>query len=188
MRTPGLLLAALLIAACGQDRNDTASAAPQAASAAPAAPAARAGTLVASDANGQPALVVQLDGGHVEVGLAGGERLVGEQKGDKRRWRRASDGRAVAEVKARDDDFKLRTPDGALLWKVKLSDDKIRISDNEENERPFVLKTRYDDKAKALAQDESELGEVRFYADRSKVKDGGGAERYAIDGARRSAA
>jgi len=153
---------------------------------APKAHPSKAGVLVVNDANGNAAYTLVLDGSHAEV-TVGAERYVGEQRGDKRRWRKA-DGSAFAEVKAKDDDFKLRTPDGALLWKVKLNDDKIKVSDNEGNVHPFVLKTGYEDKAKVLAQDESELGMVKFYGDRTKVKDLAGAERFSIDTRRRSAA
>ena len=75
-----------------------------------------------------------------------------------------------------------------LLWKVKLYEDKIKISDNEENQNPYTIKTGYPDKAKLEAADDSELGVVRFAEQRSKVKDAGGDERFVIDGGRRSAA
>jgi hypothetical protein len=159
---------------------------PASVSQAPAAPASQAGLLVVGDANGQALYTLTLDGSHAEVSV-GPQRYAGEQKGDKRRWRTA-DGSAFAEVKAKGDDFKLRTPDGALLWKVKLDDDKIKISDNEENRNPWVLKTRYEDKAKVLSPDEREIGTVRFQGERTKVKDASDAERYIIATQRRSAA
>ncbi len=175
---------AALLAGCGGAPSD----APKGASAAPSAHPSKAGVLVATDAQGQPAFTLTLDGSHAEVTTPDGARYVGEQKGDKRKWRRA-DGSAFAEVKAKgDDDFKLRTPDGALTWKVKLSGDKIKISDNEENQNPFVLKLGYEDKAKILAQDESEIGAVKFYGDKTKVKIGADVELFSIDTQRRSAA
>ena len=36
--------------------------------------------------------------------------------------------------------IKLRNPDGSLRWKVKVYPDKIKISDNEQNERPHLLR------------------------------------------------
>ncbi|PWT91897.1 MAG: hypothetical protein C5B54_04470 [Acidobacteria bacterium] len=75
----------------------------------------------------------------------------------------------IAEVKDGDDGFKLRTADGKLLWKVKFGDDKIKISDNEENNNPYELKPKGDDRVK-VEKNNSELGEVKFYKDRQKVK------------------
>lgn len=173
-----------LMAGCGGAPSD----APEAARAAPSAHPSKAGVLIATDANGQPAYTLTLDGSHAEVTTPDGARYVGEQKGDKRKWRRA-DGTAFAEVKAKgDDDFKLRTPDAVLLWKVKLTDDKIKVSDNEENQNPYVLKLGYEDKAKILAQDESEIGAVKFYGDKTKVKSASEVELFSIDTQRRTAA
>lgn len=171
---------AALLGACEQ------STAPASSSQAPTAHPSKAGVLIVNDANGQAAYTLTLDGSHAEV-TVGAERYVGEQKGDKRKWRSAN-GSAFAEVKAKDDDFKLRTPEGSLLWKVKLSDEKIKISDNEENANPFVLKTGYDDKAKMLAPDESDLGAVKFQGDKTKVKNASDEELFSIDTQRRSAA
>lgn len=180
------LLLAGLLAACSP--AEAPAPVDPALSAPPAAAPASAGALVVLGADGQPAWTLQLDGSHVEVARSGGERWVGEQRGDKRQWRRASDGAAVAEVKGKGEDFKLRTPDSVLLWKVKLYDDKIKISDNEENQNPYTIKTGYPDKAKLEAADDSELGVVRFSEQRSKVKDAAGNERFVVDGSRRSAA
>lgn len=175
---------AVLLVGCGGAPSD----APKGTSATPSAHPSKAGVLVATNAQGQPAYTLTLDGSHAEVTTPDGVRYVGEQKGDKRKWRRA-DGSAFAEVKAKgDDDFKLRTPDAVLLWKVKLTDDKIKVSDNEENRNPFVLKLGYEDKAKILAQDESEIGAVKFYGDKTKVKSSADAELFFIDTQRRSAA
>jgi len=186
MRIALVLTLAGLLAACGASEPPTA--VDPALQAAPVAAPASAGALVVLDHSGQPAWTLQLDGSHVEVAHSSGARWVGEQRGDKRHWRRAADGAAVAEVKGKGDDFKLRTPDSALLWKVKLYADKIKISNNEENLNPYTLKTGYPDKAKLEAADASAIGEVRFQEQRSKVKDAGGSERFRIDGGRRSAA
>lgn len=179
-----MLAFAVLLAGCGGSSSD----APGGANAKPSAHPSKAGVLVATDGQGTPAFTLTLDGSHAEVTTPDGARYVGEQKGDKRKWRRA-DGSAFAEVKAKgDDDFKLRTPDANLLWKVKLTPDKIKVSDNEENQNPYVLKLGYEDKAKILAQDESEIGAVKFYGDKTKVKDAADNELFSIDTQRRSAA
>ena len=102
---------------------------------------------------------------------AGGQTKVlrGElSKNDKRKYQLEGGGTAF-EVKPGDDGFKVRTPDGNLLWKVKITADKIKISNNEENTNPFVLAIKENDRIKVL-QNETELGEVKFYRDRQKVK------------------
>ena len=48
----------------------------------------------------------------------------------------------VAEIKYKEDGFKLKDNDGQLLWKIKYKDTKIKISDNEENENPFEIKKK----------------------------------------------
>ncbi|HSE97350.1 MAG TPA: hypothetical protein VLD57_03705 [Blastocatellia bacterium] len=78
-------------------------------------------------------------------------------------------GGVIAEIKSDADSFKLRMPDGRLLWKVKLSEDKIKISDNEEGNNPFVLEVKGQDRIKVM-KNEQEIGQVNFYADRSKIK------------------
>ena len=42
-------------------------------------------------------------------------------------------GPEVLEVKPGEGHFKVRKPDGVLLWKVKMDTNKIKVSDNEEN-------------------------------------------------------
>ena len=94
--------------------------------------------------------------------------FAGETKGDKRKYT-LEGGSQIAEVKAKDaDGFKVRTNDGKLLWKVKIAADKIKISDNEENQNAFEIKKK-DDGAK-IERNETKLGEVKFYKDRQKVK------------------
>jgi len=200
-----LLLSLVMLAAtgCAPSAPPPQSAAPAApatpaatATDAPAAPAPSAytleapttGTTIITAADGGAALTILIDGGKVEVSTAGGERYVGNADGEKRRYRRASNGEAAFEVKSSDKGFKLRAPDDKLLWKVKIDDDKIKVSDNEENKSPWVLKTKYEDKVKVLDPGEQEIGEVKFYADKVKVKDAGGTDRHTIDGGRRSAA
>jgi hypothetical protein len=87
---------------------------------------------------------------------------------DKRKYEWDDQGR-VAEVKPNDDGFKVRTPDGNLLWKVKISADKIKISNNEENNNPFELKWKEADRVK-VALGDTELGEMKYYSDRQKIK------------------
>ncbi|MGQ0800136.1 MAG: hypothetical protein ACT4NL_08510 [Pseudomarimonas sp.] len=186
------LFAAMLVGGCRESAPPAADSPPPATATASSTPMSatagnQAGTLIVTDTSGTAVWTLRVDGSHVEISGPDGARIVGERRGDKRRYRRESDGAALAEVKFSDSGFKLRSPDSQLLWKVKLSDDKIKVSDNEENQNPWVLKTGYDDKAKVLDPSESEIGAVRFQAERIKVKDAAGDERFLIDTTRRSA-
>lgn len=114
----------------------------------------------------------------IELGADGdGRLLVGRMHGGLRRYELQGNV-AVAEVKAGDDAFKVRTPDGKLLWKVKLKEEKIKISDNEENQRAYSLKL--DGEEVKIKDEENELGKAKFYTDREtvKVKNAAGAELF----------
>jgi hypothetical protein len=154
--------AVLLIAACGQRAEKTADAAPapRPAAAAPAqvAPA----SLIAVTTNdGERVIEVAPSGGDVTVTYDGGV-LHGRRKGEKRKYE-------SVEVKYGDDGgFKVRTLDGKLLWKVKVTPEKIKVSDNEENANPFELKIK-ERKVKVYAPGEKLLGEVRARVDHVEV-------------------
>ncbi|MCM2317253.1 MAG: hypothetical protein NDJ92_19070 [Thermoanaerobaculia bacterium] len=160
------------------------------ATAAAAVPAAS-GPLTLVSADGARTITITTDGSHVEVSVTGGARYIGDADGGKRRYRDAATGAAFVEVKSGDNNsFKVRTPDSKLLWKVKVDTDKIKVSDNEENQNPWVLKTKYDDKAKVLDPTEKEIGEVKYYRDsgKAKVKDASGAELQTSESGRMSPA
>ena len=92
------------------------------------------------------------------------------------------------EVKSNDNGFKLRTPDGTLLWKAKITDDKIKISDNEENENPFELKAREGNRTKVFGPDGNELGNVRFDGAKIEVENAAGQTLATIPASKPSAA
>ena len=108
-------------------------------------------------------------------------KLVGENRNGKRKY--ALDGGAVLyEVKPGDDDsFKLRAPDGALRWKVKVKPDKIKVSNNEQNENAFELKPKDADRVKVVAPGDRELGNVRYKQNRIEVENAGGREVFKTD-------
>lgn len=110
----------------------------------------------------------------------------GESKSPEKRKYAPEGGATAYEIKADADGFKLRTADGRLLWKVKFKDDKVKLSDNEEGLLPYQLKYR-GDKVK-IYDDETEIGAVKFYDDKSKVKDAANTERFAIKPVTRSGA
>jgi hypothetical protein len=202
MKTFTTTAALLLLVACSRGEEAPASdvgfsaqpraAAPAAATAttAQAAAPAAGGTITLVSADGAKTITVVSDGSRVEVSLSGGSRFIGERDGDKRRYRNAATGAAFCEVKISDTGFKVRTTDSKLLWKVKVDSDKIKVSDNEENRNPWVLKTKYDDKAKVLDPAEKELGEVKYYRDtgKAKVKDAAGSELHVSESGRMSPA
>ena len=64
------------------------------------------------------------------------------------------------EIKSNDNGFKLRTSDGTLLWKVRISEDKIKVSNNEENANAFELKAREGNRTKVFAPGDQELGDL----------------------------
>jgi hypothetical protein len=122
----------------------------------------------------------------VKITPEGGAPLQGELRDNGKRKYADAGGRVVAEVKSDADAFKVRTPDGKLLWKVKLADDKIKVSDNEENQNPYELKMK-EEKVK-IEENERSLGEVKFYPDKIKVKDASDKEMFETSSSRRSAA
>ncbi|HQP84619.1 MAG TPA: hypothetical protein PLL76_00055 [Thermoanaerobaculia bacterium] len=145
-------------------------------------------TVVVRSAGGSKSFTIVENGNAIEIVLPGGVRLLGEPAGEKRKYRRGAGGPPVCEVKPGDAGFKLRTTDGKLLWKVKLADDKIKVSDNEENANPYSIKTKYPDKAKVVDAAEKELAEVRFGPDKTKVKGADGAELWECRSPRRRTA
>ena len=145
-------------------------------------------TVVVRSSGGSKSITVVEKGSALEIVLPNGDRLVGDPKGDKRKYRRSSGGPQFLEVKAGDGGFKLRTTDGKLLWKVKIAEDKIKVSDNEENANPWSLKTKYEDKVKVVDAAEKEVAEVRFYPDKTKVKSAAGAELWECASPRRRSA
>jgi hypothetical protein len=180
MRRPRPHLLALALLAT------TAAAPARAVAAPPAAPDPN--TVVVRSAGGSKSFTVVEKGNALEVVLPNGDRLVGDPSGEKRKYRRASGGAQLFEVKAGDGGFKLRTADGKLLWKVKIAEDKIKVSDNEENQNPWSLKTKYEDKVKVVDASEKEVAEVRFYPDKTKVKSAAGVELWECSSPRRRSA
>lgn len=111
---------------------------------------------------------VKFDGTNTKLEY-GGKVLRGETEDGEKRKYSIEGGSQIAEVKTKDSDgFKVRSPDGKLLWKVKIAADKIKISDIEENQNAYELVKR-DDGAK-IEQNENKMGEVKFYPDRQKIK------------------
>lgn len=195
--TSSILLSTLiLLAACGQGSESEESAPAEsstpAQSAAGQSTAPVGGAIKIKRADGETITTVTLDGERVTITYADGSEqfeLKGNTKDSgKRKYEEA--GTVVAEVKPSDGGFKVRTPQGSLLWKVKISEEKIKISDNEENRNPWVLSSKHEHRVKILDPTENEIGAVKYYPDRSRVevKDTSNAELFKINTDRESPA
>lgn len=166
----------LLLASCGGERAEPVQAAepppaatPAAATAAAAPAPASASSLGSISEENGAVTISYMENGEVRE-LYGDPRTTGKRKYT------IGDGPVLYEVKPGDDGgFKLRNPDGSLRWKVKISDDKIKISDNEENRNPYELKVKDLNRVKVLGPGERELGNVRYAANRVEVENAGGS-------------
>jgi len=148
----------------------------------PAPPGAGATRTVAVEAGGKRVLEIGQQGETLTIAANdGADKLIGDRRdgggGAGKRKYRIDGGAIVAEVKMREEPpgqdggggFKLRTPDGKLLWKVKLGAEKIKISDDDELARPFVLSLKHANKVKVLDRDGHPLGEVVYQAAGGRV-------------------
>lgn len=81
-------------------------------------------------------------------------------KSDKKKYY-TSDGQVAYEIKYKADGFKLRTAASTLLWKVKLYNTKVKISDNEENLNPYEIKIT-DTYAAKLVKDDTVLARTGY--------------------------
>lgn len=182
------MVAALSLLDCSRSEADDPSkpfpgapapAASTSAAPAPAPTAAATGTVVVRS-GGADVLTINRSGEDVAISVAG-RTLSGEAK-DSGKRKYSADGGAVAwEIKPGDDGgFKLRTADGKLRWKVKISADKIKISDNEENANPFELKMRDGGRVKVVAPGDKELGNVRFEGSKIEVENAAGQKQFEV--------
>jgi hypothetical protein len=113
---------------------------------------------------------VKADEARIEFNSGGQTKVLrGDLKDTGKRKYELEGGGLVAEVKSDADSFKVRSPEGKLLWKVKLADDKIKISDNEEGNNAYVVESKSAGRTKVF-QNTQEIGKVNFYPDRGKVK------------------
>jgi hypothetical protein len=199
----------LLLGACGGEQAESETveaaassqpaAAASAASAPPASPAgqpaAAGAALIVRDAGGKELLNFREEDRETEISffengkkrtIWGGERTTGKRKYE------FAEGGVLFEVKPDSDSkgFKLRTPDGKLRWKVKVTDDKIKISDNEGNDNPFELKRREGDRVKVVAPGDKELGNVRFdrAAAKTEIETPAGTTKFSVAAPKPSAA
>jgi len=89
---------------------------------------------------------------------ANGKKYLHKSKPNKHKF--YTNGTMVYEVKFKESSFKLRDKNSNLLWKVKIYPDKIKISDNEENENAYIIKN-YPEKIK-IKRNDIELTQVKL--------------------------
>jgi hypothetical protein len=120
---------------------------------------APAGTTAITRTDGSTAVAVRdAGGGTLEIDVTANGRtqhLRGTSRDTGKRKYTLDNGPVFLEVKPHEEGFKVRDANGSLHWKVKIDGDKVKISDNEQNANPFVLKN-----GKVLDASEHELGRV----------------------------
>jgi hypothetical protein len=200
MRMPVKITALiLLLAACRGERVAREEAtppqetAPPAASAQTAAPQQRA--TVVRRADGSELVTFAEAEDVVDISfLEGGTKraLRGEERDSGKRKYQLDGGAVLFEIKPdKDSDgFKLRAPDGSLRWKVKITPEKIKISNNEQNANAFELKLREGDRVKVVAPGEKEVGNVRFdrAASKTEIENADRKTAFTVDSANPSGA
>ncbi|MEC5386186.1 hypothetical protein VVD49_10645 [Uliginosibacterium sp. H3] len=164
-----LALCAALLTLCACQKTEEPPAAVSTSTTQGTAPADDAKTLRFVDAAGTTQLTLNPSQMEARFGTGDQARTLRAESadGDKRKYVRTGEG-VVMEVKAGDDGFKLRSRDSHLLWKLKLKDKGIKISDNEENARPVALKIKGNDIE--ISDNDKPLGTVSFDGDKSRAK------------------
>lgn len=120
--------------------------------------------------DGKEAVQFKIRGDDIKIEfLSEGEQRVLRLKTDPRGKRKYSleGGQVAALVKAKDYGFKVFDTQDRLLWKVKIYEDKIKISDNEENKNPFELRVG---EGGLKVKGRVNIGKVNFYRDKGKIK------------------
>lgn len=81
-------------------------------------------------------------------------------------------------VKSEDGKHKVYAPNGALLLKIKIAPDKIKILQSEDDPEPWSVKSKSGSGDMKVKRSETELGKIAFHLEKSliKVKDTTGSE------------
>ena len=121
---------------------------------------------------------LKLQGEEAEIRV-GDTKLHGRaRKGEKRKYE--TNGDVTAEIKYSDDGFKLRSADGQLRWKVKIYDDKIKISNNEDGDNAYQVRESDADKVKVKLND-TEIGAARAKQEGVKISTEDGSVEFEIE-------
>lgn len=81
-------------------------------------------------------------------------------------------------IKSEDGKYKIYGPGGALILKIKIAPDKIKILQSEDDPQPWSVKSKRGSGDLKVKRSETELGKVAFHPEKSliKVKDTTGSE------------
>lgn len=81
-------------------------------------------------------------------------------------------------VKSEDGKHKVYAPNGALILKIKITPDKIKILRSEDDPEPWSIKSKSGSSDLKVKRSETELGKIVFHPEKSliKVKDMTGSE------------
>ena len=127
-----------------------------------------------TDVGGKLVGTIDLSGSNPKVKTEAGE-FQSKIKGEKRKY--SNEKGLVYAIKYKSDGFKLRTEAGQLIWKIKHSQEKIKVSDNEENLNPYEIKPKEKGRVK-LKRNGEELGSARLRAAENKIEVGAGPLSY----------
>jgi hypothetical protein len=85
-------------------------------------------------------------------------------------------GKNAFQLKIKDKSYKLYTPDGKLLFKVKRKEGKIKILRSEEDPSPWSLKPKEDKDSFKIKKGDKEIGKCTWHAEKKviRVKNTGG--------------
>jgi len=172
--------------------NPGTKAVPRAAALPAAAPSGTAAVAheITVQAKGQPWIQINARGETLTVVTESGS-LVGRPRDDgKRKYAPAEGGAVLIEVKPRAANeaeagelamgFKLRGPDGKLLWKVKAGPAKVKVAAGDEDGRAFVASAKDPTEVAVLAPDGLSIGRVRALPGTKELRgeDATGAELF----------
>ncbi|MFC1850016.1 hypothetical protein ACFL27_07485 [candidate division CSSED10-310 bacterium] len=74
------------------------------------------------------------------------------------------------DVKIKDDKYRIINADNSLRFKVKYSPDKIKVYRTEDDPQPWSIKLKDDKLRFKVKKGELELGQIKFYPEKSKLK------------------
>jgi len=111
---------------------------------------------------------IKIEGSTTKVEF-GSTSLEGEEKESGKRKYSGASGANTIEVKSEADEFKVRTADGKLLWKVKLQPEKIKIANSEEMNGAISVESKDAERLK-VSRGETEIGRVLLRGERGKIK------------------
>ena len=168
----GLVALSLPMSACSESSS----------SSAPAAAAGGASKVKVKDSEGTVLVEVKLDQARIKLEVGGGVVLKAKRdRPEKRKYKDAGD-QVRFVVKDKDAGFKVYDPLEVLVAKVKITPEKIKVSDNEQNDNALVIPRGTRARA-TLTRDGSGAteGELRRTDDgRVKLKDRGGNDLYTV--------